>query len=394
MPEKKQLSSNTALLITVGVFALLYFAPIQCPRVSGAILEGFAMLQDYAREHVLLCLVPAMFIAGAITVFLNQRSVIRFLGPSTSKPLAYGVASISGAILAVCSCTVLPLFKGIYKKGAGLGPAVAFPYSGPAINILAIILSYKIFGWELGAARMIGAVIFSILIGLSMQFIFRNEDAERLANGRMFAYNPEKEPRTLGQMVTYMGTMIAILIILNWPSSQGASALWDGIHDLRFVFSGMLLVVLAAELGRWFSPDELKIWFVATRDFYVFCHPYRGTYRPGASRCRNGQGPGFGLVIGRPVPVSALHDRHRSGIGLEKNYHLRPFGSWFFYPGRLGFRESLALFQGDYFLDCPSKFHVEICIPMKPIGGRIPRQAPGIEEVTAHLSRYFCKLLS
>lgn len=274
MAEKKELSPNLTLLITLGVFGLFYFAPIGSPRVSGAIVEGFAMLQDYAREHVLLCLIPAMFIAGAITVFLNQRSVIRFLGPKAPKPLAYGVAAVSGAILAVCSCTVLPLFKGIYKKGAGLGPAIAFLYSGPAINILAIILSYKIFGWELGAARMIGAVIFSILIGLSMQFIFRKEDAERLANERMFAYNREKEPRTLGQMAAYMGTMIAILIVLNWPSSQGASAFWDRVHEYRFLFSGVLLAILAIEIVRWFSKDEVGIWLIATRDFALQIVPY------------------------------------------------------------------------------------------------------------------------
>ncbi len=126
------------------VFLAAYFIPFDSPKIGNAILEAFMMLGEYAREHVLLCLVPAMFIAGAITVFLNQRAVIRYLGPKANKAAAYGVASVSGAILAVCSCTVLPLFKGIYKKGAGLGPAVSFLYSGPAINVLAIVLSYKV----------------------------------------------------------------------------------------------------------------------------------------------------------------------------------------------------------------------------------------------------------
>lgn len=167
----KELGPNKALFLVFGVFLAAYFIPFDSLRVSRALVEAFSMLGEYARDHVLLCLVPAMFIAGAITVFLNQRAVIRYLGPRAPKLVAYGVAAVSGAILAVCSCTVLPLFKGIYKKGAGLGPAVSFLYSGPAVNILAIVLSYKIFGWQIGVARMIGAVLFSILIGMIMQML-------------------------------------------------------------------------------------------------------------------------------------------------------------------------------------------------------------------------------
>ena len=165
--SSKEWSPNKKLLVVFGVFLAAYFIPWGSVRVSGAVNEAFLMLMEYAQQHVLLCLVPAMFIAGAITVFLNQQAVMRYLGPDAYRLTAYGVASVSGAILAVCSCTVLPIFKGIYKKGAGIGPAVAFLYSGPAINILAIVLSAKVFGWKLGLARTIGAVLFRWLLAFS-----------------------------------------------------------------------------------------------------------------------------------------------------------------------------------------------------------------------------------
>ncbi|MBL8967414.1 MAG: permease, partial [Spirochaetaceae bacterium] len=193
----KELSPNRKLLVVFGVFLAAYFIPFEAPRVLGATNEAFLMLGEYARLHVLLCLVPAMFIAGAITVFLNQQAVMRYLGPDANRLTAYGVASVSGAILAVCSCTVLPIFKGIYKKGAGLGPAVAFLYSGPAINILAIVLSAKVFGWKLGLARSVGAVLFAILIGLLMALIFRKDDEKRAADARLFAAPAEAPRRSL-----------------------------------------------------------------------------------------------------------------------------------------------------------------------------------------------------
>ncbi len=274
MADKKSLSPNSALLVTFTVFAAAYFAPVESPRFAGALQEAFLMLQDYAREHVILCLIPAMFIAGAITVFLNQRSVIRFLGPNAPKPLAYAVASVSGAILAVCSCTVLPLFKGIYKKGAGLGPAVAFLYSGPAINILAIVLSYKIFGWQFGFARMASAIVFAIIIGVIMQFLFRREDEKRLADERMFRYNPDKEERSLGQMIVYMGSMVGILVFLNWASSDGNSPAWDFLYQNKFMVSTVFGLVLLFTLIRWFSKLELITWTIATRDFSLQIVPY------------------------------------------------------------------------------------------------------------------------
>ena len=162
------------LLYVIGIFLILFFLPLGWQRFNNSIMESLKLAKWYAREHVILCLVPAFFIAGAIAVFISESSVMKYLGPAANKIISYGVSSVSGSILAVCSCTVLPLFAGIYRMGAGLGPATAFLYSGPAINILAIILTARVLGIELGLARAIGAILFSIIIGLLMHFIFRN----------------------------------------------------------------------------------------------------------------------------------------------------------------------------------------------------------------------------
>lgn len=265
--SKKELSPNKKLLIVFGVFLAAYFIPWGASRVVGATNEAFLMLGEYARLHVLLCLVPAMFIAGAITVFLNQQAVMRYLGPDANRFTAYGVASVSGAILAVCSCTVLPIFKGIYKKGAGLGPAVAFLYSGPAINILAIVLSAKVFGWKLGVARTVGAIIFSIVIGLLMALIFRKDDKQRAKDARMFSAPDEKPARSLGQMIIYMASMIGILVFVNWADSKGGSGLWDAIYSAKYWITGAFALVLLYTVIRWFKKDERIEWVVATRDF-------------------------------------------------------------------------------------------------------------------------------
>ena len=140
-----------------AAFAAIYFLPVGTPRFDGAVTEALELTKWYAREHVVLCLLPAFWIAGAIAAFVSQASVMRYLGPTAPKPLAYGVGSVSGTILAVCSCTVLPLFQGIYRMGAGLGPATAFLYSGPAINVLAIIMTAKVLGAPLGLARAVPA---------------------------------------------------------------------------------------------------------------------------------------------------------------------------------------------------------------------------------------------
>lgn len=190
------------LLIVLGVFGAAYFTPFENMAIQKAILESFLMLQDYAQKHVLLCLVPAFFIAGAISVFVSQASVIKYLGPLANKFLSYSVASVSGTILAVCSCTVLPLFAGIYRMGAGIGPATAFLYSGPAINILAIVLTAKVLGWQIGLARALGSVGFAYVIGLLMALIFREDEAEK--KKMRMAMPAEEPPLPLWQETIYM----------------------------------------------------------------------------------------------------------------------------------------------------------------------------------------------
>src|SRR5665811_1229249 len=170
---------KSRIFIIIAVFAFFYFMPFSSSKILNALMESLLMAQDYARQHVLLCLIPAFFIAGAIANFISQENIIKYFGAEANKFLSYTVASVSGTILAVCSCTVLPLFAGIYKRGAGIGPATAFLYSGPAINILAIILTARVLGFELGLARAIGAVIFSVVIGLSMHCLLYTSPSPR-----------------------------------------------------------------------------------------------------------------------------------------------------------------------------------------------------------------------
>jgi len=264
---KKEYGPNVLLLGLAAAFLAIYFIPWDAPRVTGALLEGFQMLGEYARLHVLLCLVPAMFIAGAIGVFLNQQAVMKYLGPKAPKAVAYAVASVSGAILAVCSCTVLPLFKGIYKKGAGLGPAISFLYSGPAISVIAITMSFQVFGWKLGVARTVGAISFAVIIGIIMQFIFRKEDEARLADERLFKAPLDEGGRKLWQTVVYIGSMVGILIFVNWASSKGTSAAWEAVYDAKYIITGAFALILAYAIIRWFKLNELAEWGAATRDF-------------------------------------------------------------------------------------------------------------------------------
>lgn len=260
---------NRLLMLLIGVFLFAYFVPFGSERVSAAIQESFLMLSEYAQQHVLLCLVPAFFIAGAIMIFLDQQSVIRYLGPDAKKLVAYGVASVSGTILAVCSCTVLPIFKGIYKKGAGIGPAVSFLYSGPAINILAIVLTAKVLGIQLGIARAVGAVVFAVVIGFLMHLIFHKEDQDRVTNAAMFQSAGDEQSRGLGKMAIYMASMIGILVFVNWAPSQGASPGWDAVYRAKYFITAGFALLLVYSLIRWFKRSELADWVKATRDFAV-----------------------------------------------------------------------------------------------------------------------------
>lgn len=211
MEWKEQYKS---FLWILGFFLFAYFMPIESESFKGAILAAFELAKWYAQEHVLLCLIPAFFIAGTIAVFVSQAAVVKYFGAKAKKWVSYSVAAVSGTILAVCSCTILPLFSSIHKRGAGLGPAIAFLYSGPAINILAIILTARILGLELGIARVIGAVVFSVVIGLIMAFIYRKEEKEKEA--AQLAMPDVEEPRPLWQTALHFFILVAILVFVNW----------------------------------------------------------------------------------------------------------------------------------------------------------------------------------
>jgi uncharacterized protein len=261
------MKERTKLLLIAGIFITAYYVPWSHPTIRQSGLEAFMMLQEYAREHVLTCLIPAFFIAGAIAVFVSQASVLKYFGAQARKILAYSVASVSGTILAVCSCTVLPLFAGIYTRGAGIGPATAFLYSGPAINVLAITLTAKILGWQLGLARAVGAVIFAIVTGLLMALIFRKDDAARTA-GQIYVPEDGAKERTLFQDGLYMLTMVLILIFAAFAKpAEGSTGLWPAIYGAKWYLTIGLLVVLAFMLKSWFTGEERKNWVDSTWGF-------------------------------------------------------------------------------------------------------------------------------
>ncbi len=306
------------LVLIAGVFLACFYLPVGVRRFDGALIESLHLVRWYAREHVLLCLIPAFFIAGAISVFVSQASVMKYLGAKANKVLAYGVASVSGSILAVCSCTVLPLFAGIYKMGAGLGPATTFLYSGPAINVLAIILTARVLGLELGIARAVGAILFSVVIGLLMHLIYRKEETAK-ANVQMAMPDPDVK-RPLWKNAVYFASMVGILVFANWARSGDVRAvflccpgglttyqvegtlvdqtdetvtivdtagkkqelpaellrgveevrknnLYETIHRIRWVLVAGLLVAFLFMVGAWFGRGEIGEWVEATWGF-------------------------------------------------------------------------------------------------------------------------------
>ena len=212
------------LVLIIAVFIACFYMPAESARFNSAVSESLALVKDYARQHVLLCLIPAFFIAGAIAVFISQASVMKYLGPNANKVLAYSVASVSGSILAVCSCTVLPLFAGIYRMGAGLGPATAFLYSGPAINVLAIILTARILGLQMGIARAVGAIVFSIVIGLLMHLIYRRRQREKTE--AQMVMSEAQVIRPLWKTALYFASMVGILVFANWARSGDVRAVF------------------------------------------------------------------------------------------------------------------------------------------------------------------------
>ncbi|UCF15807.1 MAG: permease [Phycisphaerales bacterium] len=300
------------------VFVVAYVLPLGNPRIQAAIYEAFRLLQWYARNHTLACVVPALFIAGAIITFLSRDSVMRYLGPTANKPLAYAVASVSGCVLAVCSCSVLPMFAGIYTLGAGLGPATAFLYSGPGINVLAIFLSARVLGFEIGAGRFIGAVVFAVIIGLLMAAIFhRGEKAKEQAAMQMT--EPEKPHRHIGKTALFLAFMILFLVFSDWynpgnvivnmtdgnqfkavlihetkdavrfqlEEDFGDNKIGDKImldksgiadmqeqktwiirlHHIRWYLAGLCGLMVAIMAWRWFERDERKEWMHNTWEF-------------------------------------------------------------------------------------------------------------------------------
>ncbi|MBM3296442.1 MAG: permease [Candidatus Aminicenantes bacterium] len=250
--------------LLAAVFPAAYFIPFSRPAVQNGINEGLLMVQEYAREHVLLCLIPAFFIAGAISVFVRKDSIIKLMGPKSPKVLAYGIASVSGSILAVCSCTVLPLFAGIYTRGAGIGPASAFLYSGPAINILAIIMTARVLGAKIGLARALGAVVFSVVIGLLMHVIFGRTKGKDEKDNDFASSEGEKDARPLWKTVLYMAVMIGILVIVNWSRGGSEAGFFYNVYKVKWIVGGALLAVLAWMIVRWFRKDELKEWVFST----------------------------------------------------------------------------------------------------------------------------------
>ena len=292
------------------VFLAAYFVPFHSERVMGAVYESLFMLQEYAREHVILCLIPAILIAGGIAVFISQASVIKYFGAKANKFLSYGVASVSGTILAVCSCTVLPLFGGIYYRGAGLGPATAFLYSGPAINVLAIVLTARILGWKMGLARALAAIFMSVIIGLLMHFIFIKEERARVAPADDLVLD-NGSGRALWKSTLFFFSLVGVLVFANWgkpagmiietregktitgtrvlldeqrivlkvdsgeevgvPRDQIAGTsytrnLYSSIYDNRFFIAGAFLILLFVILFLWFDRNDMKEWMNSSWD--------------------------------------------------------------------------------------------------------------------------------
>jgi len=317
----------------VGMFLIAYLLPLGSPKVKEAIYEAFRLLQWYAREHTLACVVPALFIAGAITTFLSQASVMRYLGPKANKLLAYSVASVSGCVLAVCSCSVLPMFAGIYSLGAGLGPATAFLYSGPAINVLAIFLSARVLGLDIGVARAVGAIVFAVVIGILMALIFRREEKEKSEAALRMPESAASE-RPLWKTSLYFLCMILFLVFSDWFNPGTATVtLQDGtemkvhvryetkdnltlqlydeggetmqevktydrseikaivpvpsltlsIHKIRWYLAGVMFLAVLAMVYAWFPPEEVGQWMSATWDFTTMLVPllYGGVFLVG-----------------------------------------------------------------------------------------------------------------
>ncbi len=245
METKKELKILWWIIV---IFAGIFFMPIGNQTFMTAIAATLDLAKWYAQEHVIICLLPAFFIAGVIAIFVNQGAILKYFGANARKWLSYTLAAVSGAILAVCSCTILPLFSSIYKRGAGLGPAIAFLYSGPAISILSIILTWRILGFEMGMARMIGAISFSIIIGLIMSFIYRKEEKIKKEEQINFPLTPEKRP--IWQTSFHFFALVLILVFANWgtPATNDTHSLWYYIYTYKWYVTGFFAIMLCYSL--------------------------------------------------------------------------------------------------------------------------------------------------
>ena len=265
--ETAFLKERTKIFLIVLVFLGCYFLPFSHPKVTAATGEAFRMLQEYARKHVLTCLVPAFFIAGAIACFVSKTAVLKYFGRDAKKWISYSLASVSGAVLAVCSCTVLPLFGGIYKRGAGIGPATAFLYSGPAINILAIILSARVLGLDIGLARAVAAISFSVIIGLIMAGLFEHSrNTKDGGDPALIASSPTAE-RPLWKTGVQFLLLILILIFAAWGKPKGVVGFAAALYKIHWFAVAFLLLILVPVLYFWFKKDELREWVASTWDF-------------------------------------------------------------------------------------------------------------------------------
>lgn len=263
--RRPAVAESLKLAAIVAVFLVCWFLPVDWAAFWPPLRESLALTRWYAHEHVLLCLIPAFFIAGAIAVFMRQGAVLRYLGPTARKLVAYPVAAASGTLLAVCSCTVLPLFASIHKRGAGLGPATAFLYSGPAINVLAIILTARVLGPELGIARAVGAVVFAVVIGLLMHLLFRREEAARAASPGIVVPSTSGE-RALWQDALYFVGLVGFLVFANW-GAPGEAGFWAVVHDARWWLAGGFALLVIVAVVAWFSRGELAEWVEASWGF-------------------------------------------------------------------------------------------------------------------------------
>jgi hypothetical protein len=256
------MKERSILLSFVAVFLVAYSLPLSNPKITNAILEAFKLLQWYARNHTLACVIPALFIAGGIVTFLSKESVLKHLGPQANKIEAYSVASLSGTVLAVCSCSVLPMFAGIYRLGAGLGPAAAFLYSGPAINVLALFLTARVLGFSMGLGRAVGTVAFAFIIGLLMEAIFRGSETERIKASATFA-EAGSSSRPLWKTALYFLCMIAFLVFSDWYNPGNAVVKTADGREMHCVvlqeMKDQVMVQLTQPLGELERGEKLTL---------------------------------------------------------------------------------------------------------------------------------------